>query len=759
MTLFDINSNINSNKLELAANQLSTAVDTLKKKANKESLQDAKIVAQFEALKKSAGNLHTKVDKLIKHDVKVESTLKKIDATLTEIDAVKKLADKTEKISEWTVVDEKGDTYSASDSDSPSPKKQKGAVVQSEPDVKHAHAEEEVKSKYAQAQPHASAAAGAPAVVPQASAAAPTSAPRKKEEARPKWGPSKSEIENATPDLLLKWVITGVSIEVLREKLESLIKEYKNSEPKDPGQGRVLHELCDRLAAALLKKGKADEAFSIRDLAASLLQFTEDHPLFNMTERIRKEAAAQSDPRFGANFSGLDSGVLKGQHVCAYARTEGAKPVNLFHFNISHPARAELEETLKAIQDKRYLIYQNGIMQGVDYRVVPYKFWAVDPNNKYTGKSSTPWEAQAIEITFEGLGKVAIGNANRSRGVQVYHCLKNEITIEVDAGLKAGEALKRMQQMVSLLGLGPLFQSTKEEDHERLVLAQLFRKFYPKEAFAIEQTSWFYEMPPAVLRSYIAQQVENVEVDPARKKEFLHKLENYKNIKMEETFPGRKEVSIDIATALRDKKFWGLMHKISGRDANARIDALLCIVKKGLVSSQGRYQAGLFIDGMSSEMDLRSGGGNYVFTRLVNDRFNNENTDFLEENIEILIDLNATNLPSFGYRTDKYGTRADPDYAARDNLVDLFTPGLPTRENEVMIKDRIPPKFFKGFLVHSQAVKEQLLKRFQADGWAVKTEKGVDYLEANGLRISVQVAQDNRGNDFYPKKYVSDMWK
>lgn len=313
-----------------------------------------------------------------------------------------------------------------------------------------------------------------------------------------------------------------------KNELEQRIKKYKSAAKQDPEEGRRLHLLCDKLAAELLKNGKAEEAFSLRNLAASLLHFSELHPLYHMDRAINRGMAEQPDRRFGANFSFLDSGVLKGQHICGYVRIIDGNPTNLFQFNISHPARAELEETLKALQNGKLPSELKG---KIDIQIVPHQYQAVDPNGYAYIENMTyrPMIARAYEVSFAGLGKVTVGFVE-----DPCHCLKNDIRVEVDRWLPPGQALVEMQKMISLLGLGPLFQPTKEDDQDRMVLAHLFRKFYPKEAFQVEQTGEFYEVSPAVLKNFIQQRVEGIEKNPARKEAFLKMLNDYKKIKMED---------------------------------------------------------------------------------------------------------------------------------------------------------------------------------------------------------------------------------
>ncbi len=114
-----------------------------------------------------------------------------------------------------------------------------------------------------------------------------------------------------------------------------------------------------------------------------------------------------------------------------------------------------------------------------------------------------------------------------------------------------------------------------------------------------------------------------------------------------EIYPGKTVWAVtDLADKMRKNGALGLIHGIGKEDLEFKETAeiLVKILKNGALSSQDRFQNGLFITGMSSEADLRSGGGDQVFTRLVTEETKGSMTNIYGMGkIQILFDLDVVN--------------------------------------------------------------------------------------------------------------------
>ena len=389
-------------------------------------------------------------------------------------------------------------------------------------------------------------------------------------------------------------------------------------------------------------------------------------------------------------------------------------------------------------------------LQGkISIRSVDHSFIYFDKHSHtYTNKiKSTPAGAKAIEIEFEGIGKVIIGNSPD------YKSLYNQISVQVSASSQPGENLSQMNLMLSMLGLGPVLSVQKPEDDERLKIATLYRSFYPTSAMQFERTMEFYELPPKSLIQHISQ------TEPRMASIFTEYLETGK-MKKVSIYPGKEVWAVpDLVEKMRAKGALGLMMGVDGFTIESIAKTLAAIFEDGLLSTLDRYQAGLFIEGSSSERDLKSGGADGAYARIITEQIAqvdiNEVNFLFSGRVQVLVDLECITQGAFGYNRDKCGektgTTGEPslDYEGRDNLFDLTGYlSLTDTKNEVMIKNRIDPKYMKGLVVQSEDDKTHLVKALQKLKIITKHE-GVEYILGKPVKEFIHVAP----------KFSKEMWK
>lgn len=303
----------------------------------------------------------------------------------------------------------------------------------------------------------------------------------------------------------------------------------------------------------------------------------------------------------------------------------------------------------------------------------------------------------------------------------------NNVTVELDANLPDGKGLEIMHQLFTMLGLGPIACPKRNEDIERIKAAQLFRTFFPKEALDIERTSEFYEMPIEALKAKIEELVPEME-------DIFHKylVESPELLKEEEIYPGKKAWSVsDLSNQMREAGAYGLFASLSSKNSYDAADTIILMLKNGALSTQDRFEAGLFKYGMSSEEDLKSGGGDYVFTRLCTEKMQLNLKNFSSDVI-MLFDLDAVNHGSYGYHEDYWGAKNSSylwfgSYADRSNLIDLAKKLTPINgKNEIMIKNRIKPEYIRGILVESKIAKEVIKEKLKKAGIKSFNGKSLD---------------------------------
>ena len=87
----------------------------------------------------------------------------------------------------------------------------------------------------------------------------------------------------------------------------------------------------------------------------------------------------------------------------------------------------------------------------------------------------------------------------------------------------------------------------------------------------------------------------------------------------EEVYEGKKTYSIsDLADQMRGKGACGLFSGVgTGKTEEETLDNLIILLTKGFLSTQDRYDQGIFQTGSSEADDHGSNGADQVFTRLI----------------------------------------------------------------------------------------------------------------------------------------------
>ena len=442
-----------------------------------------------------------------------------------------------------------------------------------------------------------------------------------------------------------------------------------------------------------------------------------------MEGAIRACTGKQATPDQGAHFSNMDSGVLKGGNLRAWSREIDGQPKHCFEFKISKFARNDIEVTLTAIRKDPEAFSDSllGMLRGLDVEVreLPFTYAAKKEDGSFTTSKQngyTPHNGKVWEVFFPGIGRVTIG-CSKEVG-----CMVNEINVELDANLEKGEGLQALHQMLTVLGCGPILGPQRPEDNERMKVAQLFRTYFPKEAIKMEQSKEFYELPLDDLKSMVKEQM--MKLDPERGQKFEEYLNASSGLMKEiEIFPCRKVWAVmDIADQMRTLGAHGLMTGIGQSGIESGASTACIILKEGALSTQDRFMNGAMISGVSSERNLESGGGDQVFTRLVNNHFLANDVDGINfaGEVQVLWDLDVVNRGCYGYPDDRFGVKhpEHPSYKAYENRLNPVDSAkyFGGTVNEVMIKNRIGPEFVKGFMVRSWEHKEMLIKKLTSEG-------------------------------------------
>lgn len=197
-----------------------------------------------------------------------------------------------------------------------------------------------------------------------------------------------------------------------------------------------------------------------------------------------------------------------------------------------------------------------------------------------------------------------------------------------------------------------------------------------------------------------------------------------------------------------------LMAAVTGN--HQPFERIASILKLGMLSTELREDIQLNSKGLSPHGDWLTGGADSIYTQLITKKDYGKSFDQItcyNSDVRLLIDLEALELGSYQYLTDMSGIRGEnPSYLNRSDIIsitkslmenrhnDIFSDLLPLLMNdrslnggksddglldlilswimglgsfidhEIMLKDTINPKFFRGIIVPNQHIYDELTK-------------------------------------------------
>lgn len=509
---------------------------------------------------------------------------------------------------------------------------------------------------------------------------------------------------------------------------------------------RTLHELYQKAADGFIKlsaqetrpnaKAKLVElAFKARTEASlHAAPALKESPLYKMQKAVESGQKDQTSPHFPAHFSNVGSaGIVQESSIQAFNRVIEDKSVTQVNLSLTLSARSDLQENLMAIGENPQTFQSSLSSLGIT------KVTVTEIDDKYLrkdmktgtfdgksgvcpsgtifeeGKLKEKWNSKAIQIQFEGVGTVMIGNTAKC-GNQY-----TRVQVILDQELPDGEALTRAHQMLTVVGLGPAMHPQKKEDDERLKVTKVFEHHFPKEAVKMKRTKEFYEIPLPELISImeslpiatsegatVSDVFEKYEIKPKEKKPLALSFKKSNLVEKIEIYPGKKVWAVqDISEQMKSAGAYGLMAGIgkaplqgailTEKQIDAAVDTLIKVLLNGAVSAEDLFLAGLSSNTTSAGPDSLSGGNKETFNRLFTE--NNSHPNLHEDEcpvpckgaFQLLTGLEALNVGGFAYEKDLYGASNPqhenyPFFENHENLPD-FAKKIMTasQEGNVMI--------------------------------------------------------------------------
>lgn len=330
-------------------------------------------------------------------------------------------------------------------------------------------------------------------------------------------------------------------------------------------------------------------------------------------------------------------------------------------------------------------------------------------------------DAKGYKIHFKGLGKLTVITDDRLGS------LYNRIEIELDSNLEKGEAQKRLKTICSLLGIEEVLSNSKPEDIKKIKLMQLYRRYFPSEAYYFEASLKTLKLSYNDLEASILENTPEMKKLINEKEGVIIKDKYGRIIYQDNSFIEK----------LKDNGCIGFMSGLTVKEKDEkRIEKLTQLIKEGPVSGQDRRDNGLFIDGATSKKDEENNAADNVFVRMISEGLlKNKIEDFpLSGNVQILYSFELGGLASYCYKTDHYGAKNQSDpkqssvYRGRPTLLALSDKlkeeGSDYLSNEVMIKHSIPTQYICGMILPDEETRDALIKNLNEEGLIVTDNEG-----------------------------------
>lgn len=512
-----------------------------------------------------------------------------------------------------------------------------------------------------------------------------------------------------------------------------------------------LHEDAEVVAEQYIAGGNPGAAFQLRAKLIKHLEISPQHKLFDFHTTVSTGSGAlNSKPQLGTYVDSLGNVDMRGGGVRIDHRNINGKNQYVVSMRVSKNARNKLESLAKELQNRMSATAFQSTIGRVEVTTTSFVYPKQEANGNFTAAQSLAIDkinaSSGLEIDFPNLGKVRLNTNSETGGVY------QTIDFILPENQDKGKTLKSLLTICTALGLGPILEPQSKEVDERIKIMQLFRTFYPREAFEMENSVNFERIPLDVLRKEMTTLV------PEMNAIFKRYLEDQPHLlKKVEIFPGYKVWEVtDLSRQMRVEGGVGLMMGV--RD----IEGALPILKYGALSSQDRFHSGLMIKGISSEADYSYGSGDQVFSRLITNEYAGspiKDFDF-SRNVQILFKLEAVNRGCYIYPGDDAGKKSRDKYSTRLNALEMLRykdemmkHSLSEKDfgknNEVMIRNRIPIDQIAGVVVQNKEHREELYKRLKADGLIQRDNKGNETYNGIPVENFIHVAE----------KFSPNMWQ
>ncbi|MCH9811455.1 hypothetical protein K0U07_01680 [bacterium] len=444
--------------------------------------------------------------------------------------------------------------------------------------------------------------------------------------------------------------------------------------------------------------------------------FAEDHPMHRLQDAVEAREVIYKDPKskkqynLGAHFHSMGGSLVKGMNVIVSDDGEGLT----LDFKVNHVFR----ERMKNIE----LLERVFVDNGSGAKVLSYGGRHYSLSEIGEGVPSTP-SSDFIQIFM----------TNNKKRLNSYD--------RVQVRVPKGSSVTDLHRALALIGYEQALQMSTEDEMERMKIGHLFHSLCPEQAFKLERTRAFFDLPIEALKGKMAK------MDPKMKGYFKELLPN---MKLEEIFPGRRRFQMHGLYGKIEQQV-GPFHfsrSMSGikttKEACARVHRLMSV---GLYSVEMEQIAGFEHIGRvhTKRGDFRAANDS-VFTQAVTAQESYYELQYPNP-WRIIIDGKSMEMGTFQYHRHWAGSRVSRRkfYQKRPGAIEYvegeYERGPRWVRQETMSKDFIAPRHITGVIAPSEQARWQMIHylvkhcKFSRDRAKafVRLEQAVDHASATGV--------------------------
>lgn len=517
------------------------------------------------------------------------------------------------------------------------------------------------------------------------------------------------------------------------------------------------------------------------------------HPLTDLHNKIDANKVILSNVEkeydFGSHFHGYGKGLVKGANLAFRTVMVNGKELTECEFKINHVFREKLQNTLAELQKLKPSEISD-ILQITNSHVQSLSIEEL----KASDNEYDPYKP-VYQLMADGLGQITIGAS------QKFPNLFDRVVVLMDKE----KNLFDLHELLSLAGLDTAIMSSSKDDLDRLKMGHLFRIFFPREATAFERSEAFFtlstqelldKMTPEMKEIYdrYFDQIKESEILPGRIRykipgivdeiqelggRYLTAAIRGSDSKQDLYQRAASMLSLGMLSQEMKVKYqinhhgdYGLDYLSSGADSiYTQMLTTKDLTSKGWDTSHLYYQSKVrFLISLDA---LENGTYQYIEDSYGNRLMDGKNKYFSGSYADRLNILEFTKTLQESSNTNEYSIneillkyqiplsyfeeilRYFNISFSKDFLSDrqrdigsllnyLFIVNLNnSNSNEVMLKDRIPPSYFKGFLVDNQDTCQELLDHLRTCNLVQKDALNRETIQGHFVEDFIRISADS----------------